>query len=68
MLPWKDLNYKGRILAVCVFINMYVSILYATQGSYIAILPASMAMVCGISTYRKKYQQTTADEINERAE
>jgi len=63
MLPWKNLNFKGRILAVCVFINMYVSIVYVTTGSYVAILPACMAMLCGISTYNPKYQQLDATDL-----
>lgn len=66
MLPWRELNFKGKILAICVFINMYVSVLYVTQGSYVALFPAMMAMICGLSTYNKKYQQVTHVEINGR--
>jgi hypothetical protein len=66
MLPWRHLNIKGKILAVCVFINMYFSVLYVTTGSFIAIFPACMAMICGISTYNPRYQQLDATDINNR--
>ena len=64
MAPWRVLNLKGKILAVCVFINMYVSILYVTTGSYIAILPVIMAMICGLSTYKARYQHVNVSDLN----
>jgi hypothetical protein len=64
MVPWKNLNLKGKILVACVFMNMYVSIIYATTGSYVALFPALIAMYCGISTYNKRYQYQDAENIN----
>lgn len=64
MRPWRELNNGGRLLAVCVFINMYVSIIYVTQGSYVAIFPAIVAAFCGISTYNTKYTYQDSNDIN----
>lgn len=45
------------MLVLCVPINMIVAVVYANSGSYIAILPTIVAMICGLATYNKRYQQ-----------
>jgi len=44
---------------------MIVAVVYANSGSYIAILPTIVAMICGLCTYKKRYQQLDARDINE---
>lgn len=43
---------------------MYVSVIYVTQGSYVAILPALVAAFCGLSTYNTKYTYQDSEDIN----
>jgi hypothetical protein len=62
MIPWRYLNLRGKILILCVPINIYVAIIFAMAGDYIAILPVLIAMVCGLSTYNKKYQNFNINE------
>lgn len=49
-------------MVLCVPLNMYIAILYATAGSYLAILPVCVAAICGMATYNKKYQIYNTDE------
>lgn len=56
MVPWRHLNNRGKLMVLCVPLNMYIAILYATTGSYLAIIPVCVAAICGMSTYNKKYQ------------
>lgn len=58
MAPWSDLNFNGKILAISAILNIIVSIIYAMDGSYVALLPAFAALVSGMATYIPRYQKT----------
>ena len=65
MLPWRDLNFQGRILLVACIINVVVAVYFASIGDSFAVFSIVMAAWCGMFTYHPKYQQQTAKDINE---
>jgi hypothetical protein len=68
MSPWEYLNSRGKVLAVCCVINMIVSIVIASSGSYLAVVPCLMAAYCGVMTYHPFNQIffILTDQSNER--
>jgi hypothetical protein len=64
MLPWRYLNFKGKALIVACIINILCMIVFVQAQSYMCIFSGVMAMVCGLSTYNKKYQKQSAGDIN----
>ena len=66
MLPWSDLNFNGKCLVLCAVLNIILAVTIARSGSYVALIPALTAMVCGLATYCKKYQKTFYIIDNER--
>ena len=68
MMPWRTLNTRGKLLVVACCFNMWVAVVLATDGRWSCIFSVMVAMICGFCTYNKKYQQQTAEDINERRE
>lgn len=65
MLPWRDLNFQGRILLIACIINVMIAVFFASKGDNFAIFSIIMAAWCGIWTYHPKYQHQDAKDINE---
>ncbi len=65
MLPWRDLNFQGRILLIACIINVIMAVFFASKGDSFAIFSIIMAAWCGIFTYHPKYQHQDAKDINE---
>lgn len=65
MVGWRHLNTNGRLFVVCCIINIWVAFTLAYSGHWTSLFPAWMAMICGLSTYNKRYHIKTADDINE---
>ncbi len=65
MSPWRNLNNKGKMLAVACIINVIVAVILARGGSYMAVFSIIMAAWCGLWTYFPHYQHKDATDINE---
>lgn len=65
MAPWSCLNLTGKILAVACVINVICAIIFLKAGDYSCIFSMSMAAVCGLSTFGRKYQHINTKDINE---
>lgn len=68
MRPWHELNSRGKMLLCCVVLNIIVAITIANTGSWLCLVPAGTAMICGLSTYLPKYTnfQVVTNKDNER--
>lgn len=64
--PWNTLNFRGKTLAICCFINLAVAIFVAMSGSYMSIFSIAVAMFCGMSTHSHRSQYIDATDINNR--
>ena len=64
MAPWSSLNLMGKVLAVACVINVICAIVFLKAGDYSCIFSMLMAAVCGLSTYRAKYQHINTKDIN----
>lgn len=65
MKPWHMLNTKGKALVVCCCFNMWVAVVLAMEGEWSCLFSVAVAMICGVSTYSKKYQHQDAKDIND---
>lgn len=65
MKPWHVLNTRGKVLAVACCINMWVAVVLAIDGRWESVFSVAVAMICGMCTYKKRYQQLDARDINE---
>ena len=68
MAPWRNLNLMGRVLVIACILNVICAVILLRANDYMCIFSTIMAAVCGLSTYQKKYQTQTAEDINERRE
>ena len=64
MLPWRELNTKGRMLVIACCLNMYAAVVMAMEGSWWSVFSVCMAMFCGMMTYNTRYRIITAQEMN----
>ena len=65
MLPWRDLNFQGRMLLVACIINVMVAVYFASIGDIFAVFSICMAAWCGLWTYHPRYQHQDAKDIND---
>ena len=65
MAPWRCLNLMGKALVIGCIINLWCAIIFIQAHSYMCIFSGCMAALCGLSTYNKKYQKQTAEDIND---
>ena len=63
--PWKNTNFKGKVLVIACVINLIVAVTLAKEGSYVAIFSIMMAAWCGLWTYHPHYQHQDAEDINQ---
>lgn len=63
--PWRNLNFKGQLLVIGCIINLIVAIIFAKEGSYMAIFSIVMSAWCGMWTYSSHYQHQDAKDIND---
>lgn len=68
MIPWRYLNFSGRVLCIGCVINMYCAISIAVNGSFLALFPGVMSMFCAVMTYSKRYQIYPQNEQRKRSE
>ena len=64
MVPWRYLNLGGKLLIIACLINICCMVVFVQAHSYMCIFSGFMAMFCGLSTYNKKYQKQSAEDIN----
>ena len=65
MAPWRNLNTRGKCLAIACLINVWVAVIIALDGQWSSIFSIFVGALCGILTYNKKYQHQDAKDINE---
>lgn len=57
MMPWNDLNTKGRLLLLLCVLNVVIAIFLAEKGSIVCFSSIATAMFCGIATYAPRYRK-----------
>tara|TARA_B100000575_G_C22706245_1_gene426342 strand:- start:40 stop:249 length:210 start_codon:yes stop_codon:yes gene_type:complete len=65
MAPWKNLNFKGKILSISCILNVIASVILAVEGLWLALFSIVMAAWCGMWTYHSQYQHQDAKDIND---
>lgn len=55
MRPWTSLNNRGRLLLVCCYINIGISVVFALDSNYYWVFSIFLAMFCGLATYDPRY-------------
>lgn len=65
MSPWRNLNFKGKLMSIGCIINVIVAVILAQKGSYMAVFSIVMAAWCGVWTYHPHYQYKDAKDIND---
>jgi len=63
--PWHNTNLQGKLMTVGCLLNVFVAVLFATNGSWYSIFSISVAAWCGMWTYHPRYQHQDAKDINE---
>lgn len=63
--PWRNLNNKGKMMAVASVINLIIAIYTGVQGSLVAVFSVLVAAWCGNWTFHEHYQHQDAKDINE---
>ncbi len=66
MAPWRNLNTKGRILIIACLFNMWVAVVLAMDGLWESTFSVFIAAICGILSFKRRYQQLDARDINDR--
>jgi len=57
MKNWGCLNLMGKTLFGAALLNGCLAIFYAYHGHMFAVFSISMAMVCGLSTFNRRYEK-----------
>ena len=65
MSPWRNLNFKGKVMAIGCVLNAIAAVTLATQGSWLSVFSIVMAAWCGMWTYHPHYQHQDAKDIND---
>jgi hypothetical protein len=65
MAPWRNLNTRGKVLVVACLFNMWVAVVLALDGLWESTFSVLVAAICGILTFKKRYQHQDAKDINE---
>lgn len=65
MAPWRNLNFKGKVMSIGCVLNVIAAVILATEGSWLALFSITMAAWCGMWTYHTHYQYKDAKDIND---
>ncbi len=57
IMPWNELNTKGKLLLLLCVLNVILAIFLAKTGSVVCFCSAVTAMFCGIATYAQRYRK-----------
>lgn len=64
MIEWQALNWRGKLCYTLSAINLWVAIVLAFNGQWIAVYQACLAAILGLCTFDKRNQHGDKNKLH----